>query len=69
VNKRRLNITLPKQQLDRLKKMPNMRAFIAEALREKLDAEERAKAADELGRAYRAAAEEEASLVEDWEAI
>lgn len=65
----RLNITLPKKVILRIKDKPNKSAFIAEAIREKLDAEENADRVEELAAAYRAEAKAEPFLVDDWDRV
>lgn len=69
MNTRRLNITLPLAEAVRLEKVPNKSAFIAEAVREKLDAAERQKRAEALAQAYREAAKEETSLAQEWDSV
>ena len=69
MNTLRLNITLPKALVSRLGKKPNKSAFIAEAVREKLDEEEKIRGMQMLAEAYRQAAEEEAEEMRDWDAL
>jgi len=67
MNTQRLNITIPKREMARLKDKPNKSAFIAEAIREKLDAEEKLRGEEKLAQAYRQDAREEKGLLEDWD--
>lgn len=69
MNTYRLNITLPKALVTRLGKKPNKSAFIAEAVREKLDEEEKIRGMQALADAYRQAAMEEADEMGDWDAL
>lgn len=69
MNTRRLNITLPKSEADRIRNLPNKSAFIAQAVREKLEAEEKVRREDELARAYRNACQEEAGIIADWDSV
>ena len=64
---RRLNITLPEGIAERLGEKPNKSGFIAEALREKLDAEESAGRSEKLALAYREASREDKHLLDDWD--
>lgn len=56
-----MNITIPGSLYERLKGKPNKSAFIAQAVKEKL-------AAEELSLAYRQAAEQEKKLLRHWDA-
>ena len=69
MNTQRLNITLPKKEVERLKDKPNKSAFIAEAIREKLDAEERLRREEELALAYREQSKEDSELTKDWDIV
>lgn len=69
MNTHRLNITLPKNLALRLKAKGNKSAFIAEAVREKLDAEEKRRQQEELARAYRESARRDRRLLEDWDIL
>lgn len=63
----RLNITLPKDLARRLRAKSNRSAFIAAALREKLDAEDAARREAELAAAYRESASEDLELLKEWD--
>lgn len=69
MNAHRVNITLPQALFLKLKAVPNKSAFIAEALRERLEHEEAGKRQQALADAYREASREERSLTEDWDRI
>lgn len=68
-NTQRLNITIPRKVMERLKDKPNKSAFIAEAIREKLDGDERRTRDAELARAYRDAAIEDKELIQEWDKL
>jgi hypothetical protein len=63
----RLNITLPVEIGESLRKIKNKSAFIAEAIREKQLAEEKRKFRKQLEAAYREAAEEDYEVYKEWE--
>jgi hypothetical protein len=63
----RLNITLPTEIGESLRKIKNKSAFIAEAIREKQSAEEKRKFRKQLEAAYKEAAEEDYEVYKDWE--
>ncbi|MGD9344699.1 MAG: hypothetical protein PVH84_02475 [Candidatus Aminicenantes bacterium] len=63
----RLNITLPNDLGERLRKVKNKSRFIAEALREKMEREKRIEIERLLKEGYRATAQEDKEIVEDWE--
>ncbi|MCP2518968.1 hypothetical protein NLB96_00505 [Candidatus Aminicenantes bacterium AC-335-K20] len=66
---KRLNITIP-EELDRaLKSKPNKSRFIAEAIREKLEREEKKKLDELLIEGYKATKEEDKRLNKEWENI
>ncbi|MBI4057377.1 MAG: hypothetical protein HY399_07535 [Elusimicrobia bacterium] len=69
MNTQRLNITIPKKDAARLKAKSNKSAFIAEAVREKLDLEEKNLKEQELAQAYREVSREEAGLLKDWDSV
>lgn len=69
MNTRRLNITLPKSVADRIRNLPNKSAFIAQAVREKLEADEKIKKEEELAKAYQSASREEAGILTDWDSL
>lgn len=63
----RLNITLPKDLARRLRAKSNRSAFIAQALREKFDAEDAARREAALAEAYRQSAAEDLRIAKEWE--
>ncbi len=65
----RVNITLPRGLVARLKGKTNKSAFIAEAVAEKLDAEDKERKSRELAAAYRQSALEGAELIRDWDGL
>lgn len=67
MNAHRVNITLPRSLVERLRSKPNRSAFIAEAVREKLARDERAKEEVALARAYREAARASGKAAADWD--
>lgn len=67
MNTQRLNITIPKELGLKLKTIPNKSAYIAEALKEKLEKEERQKQLRLLAQAYAECAKEDKSLVQEWD--
>ena len=67
MNTRRLNITLPKAIAERLDQKPSKSGFIAEAVREKLAAEESVRKSEELALAYREASVADRALLDDWD--
>lgn len=69
MNTQRMNITIPRELFARLSRINNKSAYIAEALREKLQAEENVRKKKMLATAYREAAREESKLIEDWDQI
>lgn len=69
MNTHRINITIPKALVSKLRDKPNKSAYIAEAVKEKLAAEERAQGAEILASAYRSASREEESLLGDWDGV
>jgi hypothetical protein len=63
----RLNITLPAEIGESLRKIKDKSAFIAEAIREKQLAEEKRKLSKQLEAAYKEAAEEDYENYKEWE--
>lgn len=66
---KRWNITLPDDVTKELKKIPNKSRFIAEALRQKLNAGKRAKFESLLEEGYRAEAKEARQINKEWESV
>lgn len=64
-----MNITMPAGLVQRLKAEPNKSAFIAEAVREKLDRADEERRRRELARAYREASEADAKAIAEWDAL
>ena len=60
---------MPKNLIAYLKTKPNKSAFIAEAVLEKLIAEERRRKEMALAKSYRDAAGENMELLEDWDML
>lgn len=52
-----------------LRDKPNKSAYIAEAVKAKISAEEKAKQDEALGQAYAQAAKEEATEMADWDVV
>jgi hypothetical protein len=67
MNTVRMNITIPIEISRHLKGIQNVSAFIAQALREKLERESREKKRQSLMDAYRLSAQEEKKLLEGWD--
>ena len=65
----RMNITIPKAYFELIKNKPNKSAYIAEALREKLETEEKTMKEKALAQAYRDSAREDAKITEDWDSL
>jgi hypothetical protein len=69
INMRRLNITLPEIVAMALDKVSNKSRFIAEAVLEKIAADERRKLDAELSAAYQAVRTEDARVDAEWELV
>jgi hypothetical protein len=67
MNTVRVNITLPADVGESLRKVKNKSAFITEAIREKQLAEEKRKFKQKLEAAYKEAAAEDYEVYKDWE--
>ncbi|VVB84554.1 Uncharacterised protein [uncultured archaeon] len=63
----RVNITLPLEIAEMLKNVKNKSGFIAEAVRERLEKEEKAYLIRELTEGYKVRKPEEKKLVEEWD--
>jgi len=68
MSKKRLNITLPKEIFEKLKAVSNKSQFIADALKEKLEKEEKEALDALLCEGYQATREEDREINEEWEA-
>lgn len=67
MNSFRLNITVPPELKQPLHGVGNKSAFIAEAIREKLEREQEKRLHQELKEGYRATAQEAQALCEEWD--
>ncbi|HLB71661.1 MAG: hypothetical protein OIN88_03800 [Candidatus Methanoperedens sp.] len=67
MNTVRTNITLPLEIADMLKNVKNKSSFIAEAIREKIEKEEKARLLKELTEGYRARKSEDKQLSLEWD--
>lgn len=67
MNTQRLNITIPQEIMDKLKNKANKSKFIAQAIVDKLNAEQRQKEDAELAEAYRQSAIEDLEIMKDWD--
>ncbi|MBM3295832.1 MAG: hypothetical protein FJY82_15135 [Candidatus Aminicenantes bacterium] len=68
MSKKRLNITLPKEIFEKLKAVSNKSEFIADALKEKLEREEKEALDALLCEGYQATREEDRAINAEWEA-
>lgn len=64
----RVTLTLPNEIERKLRKRPNKSAFVASALRDRLERGETLRRSARLAAAYAAAAKEDAALRSDWDA-
>jgi len=62
----RMNIMMPEDLAEALKKVPNKSRFIAEALQEKISRERSKKLRAILAESYTSASEEDRALDRDW---
>ncbi len=67
MNTVRVNITLPLEIAEMLKNVKNKSAFIAEAIRERVEKEEKAHLIKELSEGYKVRKKEEKELSLDWD--
>lgn len=67
MNTARLNITLPKDVARMLSGVKNKSAYIAEALRERRQIEEKEKMRKKIEAAYRSASKEDYETYKEWE--
>lgn len=67
MNTVRVNITLPLEIADTIKKVKNKSAFIAEAIRDKAEREEKANLIKELTEGYKVRKREDKELSLDWD--
>ncbi|MCX9082033.1 MAG: hypothetical protein OIN83_07530 [Candidatus Methanoperedens sp.] len=66
MNTVRVNITLPLEIAQMLRNVKNKSAFIAEAIRERIEREENANLIRELSEGYRARKKEDNELALEW---
>ncbi len=67
MNTVRINITLPFEAAKMLENVKNKSTFIAEAIKERIEREEKANLIRELNEGYRARREEDKELSLDWD--
>lgn len=67
MNTVRVNITLPLEIAEMIKNMKNKSAYIAEAIRERVEREEKADLIKELTEGYNVRKREERELSLDWD--
>jgi metal-responsive CopG/Arc/MetJ family transcriptional regulator len=67
MNTVRINITLPFEVAQMLEKVKNKSAFIAEAIKERIEREEKATLVRELTQGYKARKKEDRELSLDWD--
>ncbi len=67
MNTVRINITLPFEVAQMLENMKNKSAFIAEAIKERIEREEKANLIRELTEGYKARKKEDKELSLDWD--
>ena len=67
MNTVRVNITLPLEIAEMLKKVKNKSGFIAEAIRERIEREEKANLIKELSEGYKVRKKEDKELSLDWD--
>ncbi len=66
MNTVRVNITLPLEIAEMLKNVKNKSSFIAEAIRERVEREEKANLIKELSEGYKVRKKEDKELSLDW---
>jgi metal-responsive CopG/Arc/MetJ family transcriptional regulator len=67
MSNKRLNITLPEELIKKILAVPNKSKFIAEAIREKIDRQEKEALDALLCEGYQATRAEDREINEDWE--
>ena len=67
MNTVRINITLPLEVAEMLKNVKNKYSFIAEAIRERVEREEKANLIKELSEGYKVRKKEDKELSLDWD--
>lgn len=67
MNKVRLNITLPKNVANMLNKVKNKSAFIAEAIKERVERKRRTQVMEALREGYKASREEDKIISDEWD--
>ncbi|NJD54285.1 MAG: hypothetical protein FIB07_15650 [Candidatus Methanoperedens sp.] len=68
MNTVRMNITLPVEIADILKNVKNKSGFIAEAVRERIEREEKANLIKELSEGYKVRKKEDTEISLEWDA-
>ncbi|HEX7627576.1 MAG TPA: hypothetical protein VF354_01470 [Candidatus Methanoperedens sp.] len=66
MNTVRVNITLPLEIAEMLRNVKNKSSFIAEAIRERIEREEKANLIKELSEGYKARNKEDKELANEW---
>ncbi len=66
MNTVRVNITLPLEIAEMLRNVKNKSSFIAEAIRERIEREEKANLIRELSEGYKARKKEDKELANEW---
>jgi|CryGeyDrversion2_2_1046609.scaffolds.fasta_scaffold559333_1 metal-responsive CopG/Arc/MetJ family transcriptional regulator len=69
MNTVRLNITLPQNVGKSIRSIKNKSAFIAEAIRERLDREDSERLATALKEGYTATKEEDKKITKEWDCV
>ncbi len=67
MNTVRVNITLPSEVVEMLKNVKNKSSFIAEAIRERVEREEKANLIKELSEGYKVREKEDKELSLEWD--
>ena len=65
----RMNITMPERVVRKLSKVKNKSRFIAEAVEQKIEIEEKKQLLDRLAGEYREMARDERQAMKDWDAV
>lgn len=69
MNTVRVNITLPLEVAEMLKNVKNKSSFIAEAIRERVEREEKANLIKELSEGYKVRKKEDKEISLEWDTI
>ncbi len=65
----RMNITMPDDVSEELRRVKNKSAFIAQTLRERFIADHKKAMEKKLEESYKKSAQEDSTLVKDWDAV